>query len=293
MRVHEIEGVRIAREILAKVDQPDLDAEAIVAIVDGHDTRKAAHSLNDAIMQDADKLSRFTAHGVALISGWFALPVVETISMLKDLRHAKSVSAAESDDGVGAGGRKRGDCAVCRIDARRGDIEMTTLGLEGKRVVVTGAAGGLGRAFAEAFARAGARVLAADVNLAEVKRTAAAIVEAGGEALACEVNVVDAASTARLAEVAREKLGGADALVNNAAIYAGLKRTALRGHSRERMGPCHERQRQGRLDGDQGDGALVARSRRRRDRQRLLGDGHERRRRCGCTMSRPRARSSP
>ena len=101
---------------------------------------------------------------------------------------------------------------------------MTTLGLEGKRVVVTGAAGGLGRAFAEAFARAGARVLAADVNLAEVKRTAAAIVEAGGEALACEVNVVDAVSTARLAEVAREKLGGADALVNNAAIYAGLKR---------------------------------------------------------------------
>ena len=83
VRVHEIEGVRIAREILAKVDQPDLDVEAIVAIVDGHDTRKAAHSLNDAIMQDADKLSRFTAQGVAMISGWFALPVVETISMLK------------------------------------------------------------------------------------------------------------------------------------------------------------------------------------------------------------------
>ena len=101
---------------------------------------------------------------------------------------------------------------------------MTTLGLEGKRVVVTGAAGGLGRAFAEAFARAGARVLAADVNLAEVKRTAAAIVESGGEAHAACVDVVDAASTAALAEAAREKLGGADALVNNAAIYAGLKR---------------------------------------------------------------------
>ena len=70
---------------------------------------------------------------------------------------------------------------------------MTTLGLEGKRVVVTGAAGGLGRAFAEAFARAGARVLAADVNLAEVKRTAAAIVESGGEAHAACVDVVDAA----------------------------------------------------------------------------------------------------
>jgi NAD(P)-dependent dehydrogenase (short-subunit alcohol dehydrogenase family) len=42
---------------------------------------------------------------------------------------------------------------------------MTGLGLKGKRVIVTGAAGGLGRTFAVAFADAGARIVAADVNI--------------------------------------------------------------------------------------------------------------------------------
>ena len=41
---------------------------------------------------------------------------------------------------------------------------MTDLGLAGKRVIVTGAAGGLGRAFALAFAKAGCTVLAGDVS---------------------------------------------------------------------------------------------------------------------------------
>jgi NAD(P)-dependent dehydrogenase (short-subunit alcohol dehydrogenase family) len=50
---------------------------------------------------------------------------------------------------------------------------VTNLGLEGKRVIVTGAAIGLGRAFALAFAAAGARVLAVDVNEAGAKETAA------------------------------------------------------------------------------------------------------------------------
>ena len=42
---------------------------------------------------------------------------------------------------------------------------MTGLGLKGKRVIVTGAAGGLGRTFAVAFADAGARIVATDVNI--------------------------------------------------------------------------------------------------------------------------------
>ncbi|MDR3464878.1 MAG: glucose 1-dehydrogenase [Xanthobacteraceae bacterium] len=102
---------------------------------------------------------------------------------------------------------------------------MTTLGLGGKRVVVTGAAGGLGRAFATAFAAAGARVLVADIDRAAAGEAVSAIVREGGDAHACFLDVVDAGSTMQMVSVARELLGGVDVLVNNAAIYAGLRRT--------------------------------------------------------------------
>ncbi|MEY4306203.1 MAG: hypothetical protein RIT52_2378 [Pseudomonadota bacterium] len=97
---------------------------------------------------------------------------------------------------------------------------MTTdLGLSGKRVVVSGAAGGLGRAFALAFAKAGAQVMACDVNLAGCKETAALT---GGFAAA--VDVTNTASCRALADLAQAQLGGVDVLVNNAAMYGGLER---------------------------------------------------------------------
>ncbi|WP_273509601.1 SDR family NAD(P)-dependent oxidoreductase [Planktotalea frisia] len=101
---------------------------------------------------------------------------------------------------------------------------MSELGLKEKRVLVTGAAGGLGRAFAEEFAQAGARVITADMNEAGVQETARAINDAGGEAHAAKVDVTDAQSCRSLADFARETLGGLDVLINNAAIYAGLER---------------------------------------------------------------------
>lgn len=104
---------------------------------------------------------------------------------------------------------------------------MSDLGLNGKRAVVTGAAGGLGRAFAEGFAGAGATVLVADINAAGCAETVALIEAAGGVAHAASVDVTNAASCAALAETAEKLLGGVDVLVNNAAIYAGLERRAL------------------------------------------------------------------
>ena len=101
---------------------------------------------------------------------------------------------------------------------------MSDLGLQGKRVVVTGAAGGLGRAFAEGFAAAGAAVIAADTRPEGIDETAALIRAAGGRAEAVTVDVTSAASCAALAGAARTALGGVDILVNNAAIYAGLER---------------------------------------------------------------------
>jgi NAD(P)-dependent dehydrogenase (short-subunit alcohol dehydrogenase family) len=101
---------------------------------------------------------------------------------------------------------------------------MPDLGLDGKRVVVTGAAGGLGRAFAEAFATVGAVVIACDINLAGAEETAKLIREEGGQARAFCIDVTSRTSTESLARSVRDSIGGADVLVNNAGVYAGLQR---------------------------------------------------------------------
>lgn len=101
---------------------------------------------------------------------------------------------------------------------------MTGLGLQGKRVVVTGAAGGLGRAFALAFAAEGAVVLACDVNLKGCEDSVAEIMAKGGQGFAALVDVTDAASCRALADTASAAMGGVDVLVNNAALYGGLER---------------------------------------------------------------------
>lgn len=99
---------------------------------------------------------------------------------------------------------------------------MADLGLSGKRVVITGAAGGLGRAFAEGFAAAGAIVMAADVNAAGLAETAHLT---GGHAQT--VDVTSATSCTALAAAAQARMGGVDILINNAAIYAGLERAPM------------------------------------------------------------------
>lgn len=99
---------------------------------------------------------------------------------------------------------------------------MSDLGLLGKRVVVTGAAGGLGRAFALGFAQAGAQVMAADVNLEGADETAQMT---AGHAQA--VDVTNTASCQALAEAAQKAMGGVDILINNAALYAGLARAPM------------------------------------------------------------------
>lgn len=104
---------------------------------------------------------------------------------------------------------------------------MTDLGLQGRRALVTGAAGGLGRAFAEGFAAAGARVFAADLNEAGARETAALIKGAGGEAYSGVVDVTSFDSCTALARSVDQAMSGLDILVNNAAIYAGLERRPL------------------------------------------------------------------
>lgn len=96
-----------------------------------------------------------------------------------------------------------------------------------RTVLITGAAGGLGRAFALGFAAQGDRVVAADVNLDGALETVALIEAAGGTALAATVNVTSLESVTALAgEVASWSGDGRiDVVINNAAIYATITRS--------------------------------------------------------------------
>jgi len=89
--------------------------------------------------------------------------------------------------------------------------------LEGKVVIVTGAARNIGKVYALGLAREGARVVAADVF--ECSDTVAEIEAGGAEALAVRADVSDETATHRLAEAAYERFGRIDGLVNNAAIF--------------------------------------------------------------------------
>ena len=95
--------------------------------------------------------------------------------------------------------------------------------LKDQTVIVTGAATGIGQAFALGCAAQGARVVAADMNAAD--DTVQAIERAGGQALAVRVDVSDAASVQGMAEAALKAFGRIDGLINNAAYFREVKLT--------------------------------------------------------------------
>lgn len=87
-------------------------------------------------------------------------------------------------------------------------------GLENKRVVVTAGAAGIGRAIAEGFHRAGARVHVCDVDESALASLAKELPAIGRT----RADVADPVQVARLFEDARAELDGLDVLVNNAGI---------------------------------------------------------------------------
>jgi HD superfamily phosphodiesterase len=83
-RQHELEGVEIAKNILTKLDFSPILIEKITTIIDGHDTTKIAGSIDDALMKEADKLWRYTPHGIETIQGWFNISKTEVLDILED-----------------------------------------------------------------------------------------------------------------------------------------------------------------------------------------------------------------
>jgi NAD(P)-dependent dehydrogenase (short-subunit alcohol dehydrogenase family) len=94
---------------------------------------------------------------------------------------------------------------------------------EGKVAIVTGAARGIGEAYAKALAREGARVVVADLDDEGARKVVAEIEADGGEASSVTVDVSDPSSTTAMAGATIERYGGIDHLVNNAAIYGGMR----------------------------------------------------------------------
>lgn len=87
---------------------------------------------------------------------------------------------------------------------------------EGKRVVVTGAGRGIGKAIALQMAAQGAQVALASRTTAELETVAQQIRDSGGSASVHQVDMTDSAAAVRMVEEATSSLGGLDILVNNA-----------------------------------------------------------------------------
>jgi len=99
--------------------------------------------------------------------------------------------------------------------------------LEGRRAAITGAASGIGRGIAEAFAGAGARVALLDRDFAAAEAVAAAIRAGGGEATAFACDVAEEASVTAAFAALRERFGAIDILVNNAGVLRDVPFEAM------------------------------------------------------------------
>lgn len=89
---------------------------------------------------------------------------------------------------------------------------------ENQVAVITGGGGGLGRALAHRFAREGARVVVADIDVEAARQTVGEVSEAGGQAIATHTDITFKPDVRAMLEAALTAFGNVDILVNNAKI---------------------------------------------------------------------------
>jgi NAD(P)-dependent dehydrogenase (short-subunit alcohol dehydrogenase family) len=108
-----------------------------------------------------------------------------------------------------------------RIRGFRGFAKEIKMNVEGKVIVITGAARGIGQEYARYFGGLGARIVIADIN--DCSNTLDLVKAEGATAAAARLDVASASSAMDMARTAVDAFGHIDALVNNAALYGGLK----------------------------------------------------------------------
>ncbi|MDQ0771193.1 hypothetical protein QF031_003942 [Pseudarthrobacter defluvii] len=105
--LHEKGGARLAADILAECRYDNARIPAILAIIDGHDSRREALSIEDAIVKDADKTWRLSPHGIDTVMDWFGLDRGQALRLCSQRVHghlftaeaqamARALSALES-----------------------------------------------------------------------------------------------------------------------------------------------------------------------------------------------------
>ena len=93
VRDHELYGVEIARGILERHRPEGVDIDAVLAIIDGHDTTRHAKSVNDAVVKDADKGWRTTPHGMRTIRGWYDWSLEQSLALVTNLSNPRLLTA--------------------------------------------------------------------------------------------------------------------------------------------------------------------------------------------------------
>ena len=106
---------------------------------------------------------------------------------------------------------------------------MSPFDFTDKVAIVTGAGRGIGRAYAESLASAGASVVVADIDESSAMEVAGSIEKAGGRAVGIKVDVAEENSTDNMAACAVENFGGIDYLVNNGRCSGGSNSTCVDG----------------------------------------------------------------
>ncbi len=96
--------------------------------------------------------------------------------------------------------------------------------LEGRTVIVTGGGKGIGKVYAQEFAKAGARVVAADIDEAAAKAVAEALCAEGLAALGLGTDISSEQSTRAMAQATLDRFGTIDVLINNASLMSVLPR---------------------------------------------------------------------